>query len=166
MIGFRLLKRFFRNTRHEETLEFFKTIPLFEGLTKRELGLVYLAVQKRTYQIGEVLFREGEAGRAIYFVKSGQVELTRQMSADNKRTLSVVGKSHTFGEMALLDQMNRTATATVIESGDIYLLYVATLEELISRHPAIGVILMKNMAMMLSSIVRRANKDIDESHRK
>jgi len=64
--------------------------------------------------------------------------------------------------MALLEQMERTATATIVEDGLIYLLYTATLESLIRHHPTIGAKLMRNMAVMLSSLLRRTNKELDQ----
>jgi CRP-like cAMP-binding protein len=67
-----------------------------------------------------------------------------------------------FGEMALLEQMKRSATATVVEDGDIYLLYTTTLETLIKDYPSIGVKLLRNMAIMLSALLRRTNRELDE----
>lgn len=156
----RWLRRFFKNDHHHETLAFFRGIPIFHGLHSRQLGRVMVSMQRRRYAAGECLFEEGQPGKAVFIIKSGQVELTRR-SADGPRSLGLLGSGQMFGEMALLEQMNRTATATVVEDGDIYLLYTATLESLIRDHPHIGVKLLRNMAVMLSALLRRTNKELD-----
>jgi CRP-like cAMP-binding protein len=120
-----------------------------------------LAMQKRSYRTGEVLFQEGQEGKAVFIIQSGQVELTR--TVDQKpRSVGIMKPGQMFGEMALLEQMKRSATATVVEDGDIYLLYTTTLETLIKDYPSIGVKLLRNMAIMLSALLRRTNRELDE----
>ena len=160
----RWVRRFFRNEQHSETLAFFRNISIFHGLSTRQLGRVMLAMQRRAYLTGEHLFEEGAPGKAVFIIKSGKVELTRQ-TADGPRKLGLLGPGQMFGEMALLEQMNRTATATVVEDGEIYLLYTASLEALVRHHPRIGVRLLRNMAIMLSALLRRTNKELDRVNR-
>jgi len=158
---YRLLLRFFGNEQHWTQLAFFRGVSLFYGLTSRQMGRLMQAMQKRTYQSGEVLFQEGQVGKAVFIIESGRVELSRKLGNGDVRSLGILGPGQIFGEMALLEQMERTATATVVEDGVIHLLYTATLESLIRHQPQIGVKLMRNMAMMLSSLLRRTNKELD-----
>lgn len=156
----RWLRRFFRNEQYHETLSFFRNVPIFHGLSTRQLGRVIVSMQRRHYQSGEMLFEEGQDGKAVFVIKSGRVELTRRVG-DSPRTLGILGPGQMFGEMALLERMKRTARATMVEEGEIYLLYTATLETLIQRHPAIGIRLLRNMAVMLSALLRRTNQELD-----
>ncbi len=154
--------RFFGSEQHWTYLAFFRGVPLFHGLSSRQLGRVMQAMQKRSYQTGEVLFHEGQIGKAVFIIESGRVELSRTSHNAEVRSLGILGPGQIFGEMALLEQMERTATAHVVEDGVIYLLYTATLESLIRHNPAIGSRLMRNMAVMLSSLLRRTNKEMDQ----
>jgi CRP/FNR family transcriptional regulator len=158
------LRRFFKNDHHHETLAFFRGIPIFHGLHSWQLGRVMTEMQRRHYTTGETLFEEGQPGKAVFIIKSGQVELTRR-TTEGPRSLGTLNAGQMFGEMALLEQMNRTATATVVEDGEIYLLYTATLESLIRDQPRIGVKLLRNMAIMLSALLRRTNKELDRISR-
>lgn len=160
----RWLRRFFKNEQYSETVHFFRNISIFHGLSSGQLGRVMLAMQRRAYQTGEKLFEEGQPGKAVFIIKSGRVELSRQTS-EGIRKLGILGPGQMFGEMALLEQMTRTATATVVEDGEIYLLYTASLEALIRNHPRIGVRLLRNMAIMLSALLRRTNKELDRLSR-
>jgi CRP/FNR family transcriptional regulator, cyclic AMP receptor protein len=160
----RWLWRWFRNDHHWETLSFFRGVPIFQGLTRRQLGRVMMAMQRRPYRAGEVLFEEGQVGRAVFILKSGKVELSRK-SGSTRRVLGVLTPGQMFGEMALLEHMQRTASATVLEDGEIYLLYTASLDALIHQHPNIGVVLLRNMAVMLSALLRRTNIELDNRAR-
>src|SRR5687767_13966714 len=102
----RWILKAFRNEQHHEALAFFRNISIFHGLSTRQLGRVMLSMQRRNYHIGEHLFEEGQPGKAVFIIKSGQVELSRQTS-DGARKLGVLGAGQMFGEMALLEQMNR-----------------------------------------------------------
>ncbi len=160
----RWLHRFLRDPDHASSLLFFRSVPLFHGLSKRELGLVISAVQPRQYQVGERLFEEGEPGKAIFIVRSGRIELSRRVG-EGHRTLSLLSAGQMFGEMAILDNVKRTASATVKEEGTILLLYISTLDALIDRNPRLGVKLLRNISIMLSTMLRRANQDLDLRHR-
>ena len=159
-----LIRRFFLNEEHSKDLQFFRSVPLFHGLSSRHLGRVMLALQSRQYQAGEVLFEEGQVGKAVFVIKSGKVELARRVGSKD-RSLGILGAGQMFGEMALLEQMKRTASAKAIEDGEIYLLYTATLDGLIREHPSIGVKLLRNMAVILSGLLRRSNHELDLRHR-
>lgn len=154
---FRWVRRFFRDDRHREALSFFRNVSIFHGLSARQLGRLMQSMQRRDYRAGEILFEEGHTGRAVFIIRSGRVELSRR-STDGPQGLGVLGAGQIFGEMALLEKRPRTATATVVEDGAIYLLYTATLESLFRRHPETGLKLMRNIAVMLSALLRRSNE--------
>ncbi len=156
----RWVRKIFRNELFWDEVAFFRNVPIFHGLTSRQLARVMLSMQKRSYHSGELMFEEGHVGKAVFVIKSGQVELTRQ-SPSGARSLGILGPGQMFGEMALLEQMQRTATATVVDDGEIYLLYTATLEALMRDHPDIGVKLLRNMAIMLSALLRKTNRELD-----
>lgn len=65
------------------------------------------------YEDGEVIFAEGSRGDEMYVIHSGEVELSRMIN-NEKKVLTVLAKDSFFGEMALLSDTTRTATATAI----------------------------------------------------
>ena len=158
----RWIRRWMRSEEHFDDLLFFRGIPVFQGLSARNLGRIMQAMQRRQYRTGEVLFTEGQVGRAVFIVRSGQVELARTLPEGHRRSLGVLGPGQIFGEMALLEQLPRSATATVIEGGEICLLYTATLDSLIRGHPVIGARIMRNIAVMLSALLRKTNRELEK----
>ena len=74
-----------------------------------------LSDQKRkSFEAGEVIFREHEEGDFAYFIESGNVELSAS-NQGKKIVLTTVGPGELLGEMAIIDKFTRTATATALE---------------------------------------------------
>jgi len=158
---YRVVKKLFNDENHWEELSFFRNVPIFYGLSSHQLGRIMQVIQKRKYYAGEILFQEGQIGKAVFIIKSGQVELIKNLASGEVMILGKLGPGQIFGEMALLEHRPRTAGARVIEDGEIFLLYTATLESLLKNHPNIGVKLMKNIAVMLSALLRRTNQELE-----
>lgn len=158
----RFLLKFFRDQQHWERMSFFCGVPLFQGLSARQLGRVTQVLQHRRYTAGEVLFTEGQVGKAVFIIESGKVEIRRTAPNGESRCLAIMSSGQIFGEMALLDNKERTASASVLEDGVIHFLYTSSLNALIRRHPDIGVIILRNMAILLSCLLRRANLELDQ----
>jgi CRP-like cAMP-binding protein len=64
-----------------------------------------------TVDAGKVLFREDEQGEHMYIIQDGSVRISKTMDG-KEHTLAVLGKGDFFGEMAIVNQTKRTATAT------------------------------------------------------
>ncbi len=72
------------------------------------------ALNRKPYPAGAPIFSEGDPGNAAYIVQSGKVEIW-VLEGDEKKILGVIGQGGIFGEMALIDNTNRMASATTIE---------------------------------------------------
>lgn len=156
------LRRFFRKIFSDPAFSrkraFLKSLELFKDLGFVELGHLAQTMHGRTYHEGEVLFEEGDIGRALFILESGKVELTRAGPDGAVQKIYTVSPGDFFGEMALLEQLPRTATATASEKSHIYLLYRSKLEAILDGHPSIGVHLMTHLAQLLSARLRRASR--------
>jgi len=67
-------------------------------------------VERRVYYPGDTIFREGETGECAFIVQEGMVEISRD-DGGNTAVLGSIGKGGIFGEMALIDNSPRMATA-------------------------------------------------------
>lgn len=136
-------------------LTFLKGIKLFDGIKKRQLIHVLESLQERTYLKGETLFAQGDIGRALFIVFSGKIALSRLDPVTQKS--SVIAQVHPgefFGEMALLEEMPRTATAHATEDTKVFMLFKIKLESLLFARPAIGVVIAAQLAKILSARLR------------
>jgi CRP/FNR family transcriptional regulator, cyclic AMP receptor protein len=68
-------------------------------------------LERKTFQAGDKIFKEGEDGNLAFVLQSGEVEIVKHVGEKNELVLASVGVGGIIGEMALLDNSNRMATA-------------------------------------------------------
>ena len=127
----RSIKRWFIDPQFARKKEFLRSLDIFKDLRDRELGYLVSALHSRTYREGEVVFVEGDIGRALFVLESGAVELTRPSPGEKPAVLYKLKPGDFFGEMALLESLPRTATATATEKTHLHLLYKSKLDVLL-----------------------------------
>ncbi len=110
----------------------------------------------RDYPAGEVLFREGEEGDAMYVIQSGEIEIRRRIK-DQDRVLAVLPAGEFFGEMAIVNNRPRSATAVVRRQARLLVIDGQTFEAMIRGKAEIAVRMIKTMAGRLE----RANQQIE-----
>jgi CRP/FNR family transcriptional regulator, cyclic AMP receptor protein len=102
----------------------------------------------RAAPAGTALFREGDTGREMFVVQSGKVRLTRTIRGVEK-ILAEVGPGEFFGEMSIINDRPRTATATAIEDSQLLALDPKTFEAMIKANTEIAVRMIKKLAKRL-----------------
>ena len=68
-------------------------------------------VERKTFAEGDYVFRQGSNGRTAYIVQDGNVDIVRTYDDETEKVLGSVGKGGIFGEMALIDDSPRMASA-------------------------------------------------------
>ncbi len=77
-------------------------------------------INNRVYKAGEVIFTESELGNTFYIIKSGKVRISKLQKNEKKEmTIATLIGGDIFGEMAILNDKPRNATATMVESGEL-----------------------------------------------
>jgi CRP-like cAMP-binding protein len=72
------------------------------------------------FEAGETIFREGEPGRYVYVLKSGNVEVLRQAAGGATEVVHRLGPGDHFGEIALIRHAPRTATIRTVTAVEVY----------------------------------------------
>jgi CRP-like cAMP-binding protein len=104
----------------------------------------------REFRAGDVLFREGDHGEEMYVIQTGIVQILKLVGSV-QRPLATLGRGEFVGEMAILNDKPRTATATVLEDAKCLVIDAATLEQMISNNSEIALRLVKKLARRLDS---------------
>ncbi len=109
----------------------------------------------RAFAAGTVLFREGDHGREMYIIASGRVRISKRVR-DLEKTVSVLPAGEFFGEMAILNDRPRSATATVLEDAELLVVPPEAFEPLVFHHRDVAVRLIRRLAQRLEE----ANQDL------
>jgi len=131
--------------------------PLFQGLSPQEVRTALGHFVPRRYRKGQLIFKEGDLGQALYLVAGGLVRLFRTHLGGQERTLGLLSQGEVFGEMSLLDGSPRSASAEMLEEGELYLLFREEYQSLLRRLPQFG----HNLALLLAERLRAANLLLD-----
>lgn len=101
------------------------------------------------FEKGKVLFREGDRGEDMYIVQSGKVAIKKKLEGGAETTLAVLEKGDFFGEMAILERKPRSASAEVVESGDLIVIAGDMFGEMIKANPEISVRMLRKQSIRL-----------------
>jgi CRP-like cAMP-binding protein len=120
--------------------------PLFSDLSKKELALLARMSDDVEVDSGTVLCKEGETGREFFVIMEGKVEVTR---AD--KTVKRSGGDEFFGEIALLEDVPRTATVTAKTPLRLFVLTRRDFRHLVNASPSVERKVMRSLARRLLS---------------
>lgn len=146
-----------RSARAEIPLE---TLQPFALLTRDELATLAPRLERRTFQSGEVVFREGDPGDELFVIAMGTASVRRTDGARSHR-LVTFSEGTVFGEMALLDAKPRSATVQADGPLACYAMRRAVFDELVEQHHGIALKLLTSLSQELGRRLRFANDTIN-----
>ncbi len=134
-----------------------KKIYLFQELSDDELMHILSIASAKTYKKEEVIFKEGEKGDAFYVVLKGVVRISTDIPGLGEEALAILKKGTYFGEMSLIDNAPRSASA--ISNTDTVLLKItdANFRKLIRSDHAIAYKLLWELVKTLSQRLRETD---------
>ena len=103
---------------------------------------------------GSVLFHEGDEGEDMYILRSGKVAIKKKVP-HGEVTLAVLEKGDFFGEMAILERMPRSATAEMVEDGDLVVIGSDVFGDMIKNTPEIAVRMLRKYSIRLRETTRQ-----------
>ena len=103
----------------------------------------------RSYPAGTRVFHEGDSSDACYIVRDGSFRITREHSDGRAITLATLGPGEIFGELAMLDGDERSASAEALTDGELLALPAGDVRSLLARHPEIALKLVAGLVRRL-----------------
>lgn len=130
-----------------------RTAYFFRNLDEPVLEAVAARCAAVQYRQGTVIFQEGDQGDRLFIVLSGEVEVWKHLGAADASMLARYGAGRFFGEMALVDELPRSATAVAAADSRLLSLHREAFLELVETFPPLATSVMRS----LSAIVRESN---------
>ena len=103
---------------------------------------------------GHVLFHEGDEGEEMYILRAGKVAIKKRVP-HGEVTLAVLEKGDFFGEMAILERMPRSASAEMVEDGDLVVIGSDVFGDMIKNTPEIAVRMLRKYSIRLRETTRQ-----------
>lgn len=151
------LKRWKKTSPEMDRIRFLKTVPFFNELSTWQLKKVSEIVFERNYEAHELIFEQGQPGAALFLVVDGQVQV--EILKDQIVTsIATLERGAFFGEMALLDESPRSASARSLEGTKTLALYRNDLSRLIHTDPATACQIYRALARIIGDRLRSTNE--------
>ena len=138
-------------------------VDLFSGLPKKDLKDLATYCREGKFSPGSVLISQGEQGLGLFILTKGTVRITRKNSPDGaEEVLGTAGAGDVIGEMALLDDMPRSATVTAVDDVTVLVMpfwdFRIILRSLLRNDPDVGLDLLAVLSRRLRKAEQRANE--------
>lgn len=103
-------------------IELLKSFPVFRHLRESELAALVEDVRLREYEKDEIIFRQGDESREVYFVLKGMVRIYRISPGGDETSIDLFSTNDIIGELAALDHQPRSATAKAVSPVSLLLM--------------------------------------------
>jgi CRP-like cAMP-binding protein len=136
--------------------ELLRTVPIFSELTDGDITSLAKLSARRRFPKDTVVFFENEEGDSFFMILEGRIKVTILGDDGREVILSMLGPGDFFGEMALLDNEPRSATAIAVEETELLSLNRVDFQSVLTDNRSITTALIK----ILTARLRRANHQI------
>jgi CRP-like cAMP-binding protein len=136
--------------------ELLRTVPIFSELDDKSIDELSRLTTRRCIEKDAVVFFENDPGDSFFMILSGRIKVTILGDDGREVILSILGSGDFFGELALLDDEPRSATAMAIEPTELLSLTRADFDGVLKDNWTI----MPALIQVLASRLRHANHQI------
>lgn len=135
-------------------------MPMFAHCNERELRTVAQATRPRRFPEGTIIFEQGHPGTELYLLITGSVDIVK----DGQRIVRL-GPGSNFGEMAMLDEPNRSASAVAADETELMVIPRDAFFAMLKGNPMLAVKILWNMLLRLSANLRATSKRLADLER-
>jgi CRP-like cAMP-binding protein len=141
--------------RSAEVVELLATrVPVFSTLVPADLERIAELAVPRTFEPGQVVFREGDSSDTCYIVRTGHARAIRSHGDGRTITLARFGPGDIFGELAMFEDELRSATVEAVEPTEVVALLGPDMRRLMVEHPGIS----QRLVIALGRRLRESNE--------
>ena len=149
-------------TTHHDTIssilrQNIRQLELFTDLLDDEIDILVKHAKIHSLDEDEVLFHEGDDGDFFAIVIEGRIEISKRSENDVSVAIASLTKGATLGEMALIDNETRSASAIATEPSTLFVLSRQSFDTLVEQSPRCGVKLIRKIATILCGTIRETS---------
>lgn len=118
----------------------------------------------KEFKKGDIIIKEGDPGREMYIVKSGSLDVVKS-DGDREIILATLSRGDFFGEMAILENIYRTATVKAIETSRLIVLTTGNFMIKLKKDPTFAFQIMQKMSKRIRLLNEKILKETDITKR-
>jgi len=126
-----------------------KNSTIFSEVAIEDLQIVAQALDTEFYVKGDRIFDINEQGDRMYMIHTGKVGISTQLDPEIKEFVAILGAGEFFGEMNLLDDLPRSATAHVLDDTELFTIEKGKLRNLVINYPELSFGIMRSLSIRL-----------------
>lgn len=142
-----------------------KPADLFVQLLTEELHQLKREAKPMSFRAGEIIFQQGDPGDGVYVVESGNVEISALVKEKQQRVLTRYGPGGFFGEMAVIDEHPRSATAIATADSALSFIPAAVLRRALDQSPQLLVSLVREFSHRVRQLDQRFIDELLQAER-
>lgn len=116
--------------------------PVLAGLTDDQVRSLRARSRRRSFRRGEIVFHEGDPGDTVHLIDKGHIAIRVATPLGDVATVRVLGPRSLFGEMAVLSDQPRMATAVALDPAETWSLHRQVVEELRAERASVDQVLL------------------------
>jgi uncharacterized membrane protein len=148
-----------------------RSIPTLGELERIDLLSGARELQRRSFRAGETIFRQGDAGNAMYIIESGDVQIRLFGDMAQALPLRNLQAGEFFGELSMFDQRPRSASAVALTDAVLLELPYDSVAAFLSRQPRVALAIFRTLshrlretnAMLSGQAARNVDEEFDRS---
>ena len=148
-----------------------KELSFFVEVSEPHLEEIASIVQERVFNPGEIIIKENSSADAFFIIYEGLIEIFKKFEDEDEIVLGVHSNGEFFGEMAILDEGPRSASARALKKTTIMIISQEGFEKVVSSAPRIAYFIMKELSTRLRQTgallvweLKRKQKELDEAY--
>lgn len=144
----------------EEIKRALKNSKIFKNLPEDVIDYISNYINLREFKKGRIIFFEGDKGKILYIIKSGKVSVIKKDSEGKEKVMAVLSEGDFIGEMALVEESERSATCRAEEDTELLLFTKRAFDEIIENNPKVACIILREITKVLSHRLRETTEKI------
>jgi len=137
--------------------EVLKKVGFFDTLTESELNEVLSLTKQDDFKAGDTIFNEGDTGDKLFIIIAGAIRISKTIPGMGEEALCILRTGDYFGEMALIEDIGRTADATAHEGSSLISISKEDLQSLMDKDREMGYKILTKFVETLSKRLRDTN---------
>ncbi|MGB9601516.1 MAG: cyclic nucleotide-binding domain-containing protein [Limisphaerales bacterium] len=138
---------------------------LFLDLPHEELECLKNSASLVEAPAGTIIFNEGDPGTGLYLIKSGKVQILSNIGKGEEKIFATLGDGEVFGEMAIVENENRSATAKAIEDSVLYFIPRDVALAVLERSPKLALSMLREISRRLREFNRHYIHEVLQAER-